>query len=80
MVLYKPWRRRVDARRNALRRDALGEAEEGEVLQELDFDGSDGQEHGEPELLGETVDEAALPGQTSSKLQACVQDGTYSKN
>lgn len=56
-MLYRPWRRRVDARRNALRRDVPGVVGEEDVLQEFELEIFDGVQHGELEILEEEMPE-----------------------
>lgn len=54
VVCYKPWRRRVDARRDALKRSAEHE-EEARVPEDLEYhdEGPSNSEHGTPEVISE---------------------------
>lgn len=74
VLLYRPWRRRVDLKREALRRDL--EDEDGVVLETVDLPI---QEHGVPEIVLEDADreeEAAIkPTKTSAPVTAAGPSG-----
>ncbi|GAB7348791.1 hypothetical protein MBLNU459_g7513t1 [Dothideomycetes sp. NU459] len=60
MVIYKPWRRRVDVKRNALRVVVDDVDEENIAIQDVHFETMGGIQHGEPEIIGEAVPSYSL--------------------